>query len=343
MQILRFCAGIAAALVLLPACYAWDAADRAVCEALAERAEQGFEDLLFYNERHCSQFNYKGWELWQIEVPKMLRQVAVSGKVDMCSPSGFSALQAACYYADVELAKALIDAGADVNLRPTGWKGYGFPGDTPIALLVRGMTPETSEARVQIARMLLAKGADPDSSMMHWVWGGSYPVMPFGYLSNAPHNNAMRLALLEGGGRDLLTRTRSWAFAWDTYTPEIIRKLLDAGVSPNRGIGENGATLLYYLVRRGEAELVQLAIDKGAEVKASDRMKHYLGDYLFALPVDEADSAENSVRIAEMLVAAKANLKATYKGQSLYAFYRQYDTPAARALVNFFASKGVRH
>lgn len=342
MGLKKIFVALAAMAVMAPAVYGWSAEDRKNCDELAARTEKGFEDMLRYSERHYSQFNYKGWELWQIEVPKMLREVAATGQVNLSSPSGFSALQAACYYADVELAKALIENGADVNLRPMGWKGYGFPGDTPIALLVRGLTPETAEARVEIARLLIEKGANPDAVMMDWVWGASAPVVPFCYLTGEEGANAMRMALIEGAGQNLRNRARTWEFNWAWYTPELIRTLLEGGVSPNRSVGEKGATLLYWLVRRGDAELVQLALDKGASTKASDQMKHYLGDYLFALPVGAEDSAENTLKIANMLVKAKANLKATHEGKSLYAYYGQFDTPAAQALLKFFAGKGIR-
>ena len=333
---------LAALAVTAPSVFGWSAEDRQNCDALAERAEKGFEDMLRYKERHYSQFNYKGWELWQIEVPKLLRQVAATGQVNMASPSGFFPLQVACYYGDVALAKALIEDGADVNMRPLGWKGYGFPGDAPIAMLVRCMTPETAEARVEIARMLIAKGANPDAEMMDWVWGASSPVIPFCYLTGEEGCNAMRMALIEGAGQTLRNRTRTWDFNWAWYSPELIRTLLEGGVSPNRSVGEKGATLLYWLVRRGDAELVQLALEKGANVKASSQMAQYLGDYLFALPVGEEDSVEQTLRIASMLVKAKADLKATRDGDSLYAYYGKIDTPAAKALLKFFAGKGIR-
>ncbi|MBE6417257.1 MAG: hypothetical protein E7033_02185 [Akkermansiaceae bacterium] len=343
MNIKQFWAACVLGTMVASTVSAWDAADSAACNALAERLERGFEDTLRYEERHRSQFNYKGWELWSIQCPAMLRNVAATGDVNAGSPAGFTALQVACYYADVELVKALIEAGAEVNLRPMGWEGYGFPGDTPVALCVRGMTAETARARVEIVKMLLANGADPDADMTDWVWGGSSRVTPFCYLNGEPYNNAMRLALLQGVSRSIATRARTWDLAWQWYSAEVIRVLLEGGISPNRGVGEKGATLLYWLVRMGEPDLVQLAINKGADVKASDTMKKYLGDYLFAIPAGENDSPETAVKIAEILVKAKANLKSRFDGASLYAYYIRHNTPAARALLKFFAGKGIRH
>ncbi len=342
MNIKQFLIGCVWGAMVAATASAWDAADSAACHALAARMERGFEDTLRYEECHQSQFNYKGWELWSIECPAMLRNVAATGEVDAASPAGFTALQVACYYADVELVKALIEAGAAVNLRPMGWEGYGFPGDTPVALCVRGMTAETAQARVEIVKMLLANGADPDADMMHWVWGGSAHVTPFCYLNGEPYNNAMRLALLQGGRHGISSRSRTWNFDWQWYSAEVIRVLLEGGVSPNRSVGEKGATLLYWLVRMGEPDLVQMAINKGAEVKATDAMKKYLGDYLFAIPADESVSPETAVKIAEILVKAKANLKSRFDGESLYAYYSRYNTPAAEALLKFFAGKGIR-
>lgn len=329
------------AVGLVSVAHAWDAESQAACDALAARAEQGFEDMLRYQERHYSQFNYKGWELWQIEVPKLLRQVAATGQVNMVSSAGFSALQAACYYADVKLAAALLQDGADVNTRPMGWNGYGFPGDTPIALLVRGMSPETAEARVQIAKMLMEKGANPDTDMMDWVWGGSAPVTPFCYLSDAPYNNAMRMVLLQGAPQSLKTRSKTWNLNWAAYSPEVIRTLLEAGVSPNRNVSEKGATLLLHLVQQGDIELMKLALEKGADVQASLLMKNNFGGYLFEIPAGEDVDPEKALTIAKLLLAAKADLKAKRNGQSLYAYYSHIQTPAALALARFFSSKGI--
>lgn len=342
MKVRSFLLGLGAALACSTSLYAWDATERATCEALAARTEKGFEDMLRYEERHYSQFNYKGWELWQIEMPKLLRYVARSGDVNACSGGGFSALQAACYYADVALAEALLRNGADVNMRPMGWKGYGFPGDTPIALLVRGMTPETAAARVQIARMLMEQGANPDADMMNWVWGGSAPVTPFCYLTPDAYNNDMRMALIDGGSKDLSSRTRTWDFTWHAYTPELIRTLLEAGISPNRSVGDKGETLLLHLVMRGDTELVKLALEKKADVKSSMLQQRNYGGYLFAIPAGKDASPEVAVQLARLLIEAKADVKAKFNGKSLYRFYKDMNTPAGKALMSEFAARGVR-
>lgn len=342
MNIKNLCVALMAGVVLSPSALAWSTTDRAACDKLAERTEKGFEDMLRYDERHMSCFNYKGWELWQIEVPGLLREVARTGNVNLISPGGFSALQVACYYADVELAKVLLENGAKVNARPSGWQGFGFPGDTPMAMLVRGMSEESAAARVEIAVMLMERGANPDVDMMHWVWGASAPVVPFCYLTDAPYNNAMRLAILKGGKQDLRTRTRTWEMNWSAFTPEVIRVLLEGGVSPNRSAGEKGETLLLHLVQLGDVELIKLALDKGASVNENQILKNNFGGYLFAIPVDESVTPERAVKIAQMLVKAKANLKITFNGKSLYGYYSGFNTPAAQALCKFFAGKGIR-
>ncbi len=338
----KFILTVAATCLTSPLALAWGESDRAACDALAARAAQGFEDLLRYTEHHISHFNYKGKDLWQIEVPKLMRQVAVSGNVNECTPGGFTPLQVACYYADKDLVEILLKNGADADARPAGWRGYGFPGDSPVALCVRGMTAETADARVEIVKLLLAHGADPDADMMHWVWGGSAPVTPFCYLGDEPYNNAMRLALLQGSKTDLRMRSRTWEMTWALYSPEVIRALLEGGVSPNRSSGAKGETLLLHLLRIGDAELLKLALDKGADVREGRALKLYHGGYLFAIPADENASPEKAVELAALLVKAKADLKGTFNGMSLYGFYCNMNTPAARALCKFFESKGIR-
>ena len=149
------------------------------------------------------------------------------------------------------------------------------------------------------------------------------------------------MKILEGGTKDLRTRTRTWDFAWHCYTPALIRKLLEGGVSPNRSVGADGTTLLLHLVKQGDIELVKLALSKGADLKAGMQLAKHHGDYLFAISVGKEDSADAALAMAKVLVDAKANLKSKFNGKSLYAYYSKIDTPAAQALTKFFAGKGI--
>ncbi|MBR4311699.1 MAG: hypothetical protein IKT79_11775, partial [Akkermansia sp.] len=101
-------------------------------------------------------------------------------------------------------------------------------------------------------------------------------------------------------------------------------------------------TLLLHMVLRGDVELVKLALVKKADVNSSMLLQRHFGGYLFAIPVDKDASPEVAVKIARLLIDAKADLKAKFNGKGLYRFYKDVNTPAAKALMSEFAARGVR-
>lgn len=309
------------AVIVSPAVLAWGEAERAACERLAAYAEGDFKDMLRYEEQHYSMYNYRGVGLWQIEVPRLLREVGRTGQVNMMSPGGFSALLAACYYNDAELVRMLLEAGADVNVRAEGWRGYGFVGDTPLGVTVRGLRPELAETRVAIAKMLLEHGANPDAPMMDWYWGASAPVMPFDYVPDGAHGDAMRLALMAGGQMPLVQRARLWKLDWGRYSSAVISVLLENGVNPNSGTDAEGRTLLFHLACRGEVELMKQAIAKGAVARDSGVLRMIHGGHLFALPAQGNCSPEQIKEIAKLLIQAGADVNATRNGVTLQEHY----------------------
>ena len=75
---------------------------------------------------------------------------------DQCGAAGYTALMIACENGKIEMADALIDAGADVNARHPGQGIYaGLRGWTPLVFCVRG-------GRTRITASLIARGANVD-------------------------------------------------------------------------------------------------------------------------------------------------------------------------------------
>lgn len=75
---------------------------------------------------------------------------------DQVGAAGYTALMIACENGKMEMAEALLDAGADVNARHPGQGIYsGLRGWTPLVFCVRG-------GRIKITRFLISRGADVD-------------------------------------------------------------------------------------------------------------------------------------------------------------------------------------
>ena len=75
---------------------------------------------------------------------------------DQVGAAGYSALMIACENGKIEMAEALINAGADVNLRHPGQGIYtGLRGWTPLVFCVRG-------GRIKITKYLISRGANVD-------------------------------------------------------------------------------------------------------------------------------------------------------------------------------------
>lgn len=285
--------------------------------------------------------DYLGREAWQREVPELLRQVAAGGDVSLRSPSGFTALQAACMVGDVALAQALIDAGADVNARPENWRDMGYPGYTPLGMLVSFEHRTGEPERVQLAKALLDKGADPDAPSTTRIWDIARNEVPF----ELTDSDDMRRLLLRYGNQDLAKRTEKWWIGWRFYSAGLIRDLLEGGVHPDSHVGEKGLNLMLVLMLKhpNDPSLTELALSKGAKPRLGGRGRHYHSDYLFHLRVDSQVHPENAVEIVRLLLDAGADINAlNNSGNSLRIHFGRTDSAAARAVGELLRSRGAK-
>jgi hypothetical protein len=83
---------------------------------------------------------------------------------------GVSLLHVAAEYGNLDAARALIEAGADVNA-PAAVDELGLHGQTPIFHTVNSILNRSEP----ILRLLLAAGAKPDVRLAGIVWGEGYP------------------------------------------------------------------------------------------------------------------------------------------------------------------------
>jgi ankyrin repeat protein len=216
---------------------------------------------------------------------------------------GTTALMWAVSERHVEAAKLLIDAGADVNARSNfvaAANGRGFEGRTPLAnrtddkpeeFASGWLTPLMFAARegdVEMARVLVTSRADIDAgagdgktALALAIFNGNYEVAAYLVDSKADVNkaDAQRFTPLFWAvdRRNMETAPNfPWMVTADPLP--LIRKLLDAGASPNAIVNNTPrarmregsprivfATALMRAALAGDLELVKLLLDRGAD------------------------------------------------------------------------------
>ena len=293
---------------------------------------------------------YRGQWSWQSEMPELLYGIMHSGEAAKVSPSGFTALHAACVYADENLFNALVDAGVPVDARPGDWQQLGYVGDTPLGLLVRFMNSRTAAARVRMARVLLEKGANPDVPMTTWKGNRMVTTVPFCELGNSDFNHEMRMLLLQYGEQDLKKRMLGWPLKWAWYREDLVQVLTKVGMAQSDTAAKTGESMLRQepgtvplidLIRKGDVEGVRLALESGVSIEVSPRARRYGQEPLFNIPVRRKDSPEAAVEIARLLIEAGADINAlNRRGNSLRIHYDRYYSKASKALCAYLKERG---
>ena len=346
-----------AALMMTPLLHAveWSIEQCSSLDLLAGRT--GIADVRPTNDPHVNSSQmmeqnsgiYRGQWSWQSEMPELLYEIMRTGEATKVSPSGFTALHAACVYADENLFKALMETGLPVDARAGDWQQLGYVGDTPLGLLVRFMNARTAGARVRMARVLLERGANPDAPMTTWKGNRVVTTVPFCELGKQDFNHDMRLLLMQSGSQELAKRTAGWQLSWDWYRSDLVQHLRKNGLAKSTAkpvvdkekVREVGKIPLLDLIRKGDVEGVRLALEAGANIEVSARAKRYGQEPLFNIPVRSKDSAEAAVEIARMLIDAGSDINAlNRRGRSLRIHYDRYYTKASKALCAYLKERG---
>lgn len=166
------------------------------------------------------------------------------GANEVGGPRGWAPLHYVCHscFAGVELARELLDSGADPN-------AYFANEHGPMSTLFGAAWVRHDP---QLTALLLEYGADPNSEPQ---FGDAL------YHSVEAEDTACLRVLLEHGADPRGSAALSHAL--DYERPEHVRRLLEAGADANE------AALLVHAVRRGRSiDYIRLLLDHGADVEA---------------------------------------------------------------------------
>lgn len=260
------------------------------------------------------------------ELVSLLQSVTQSGDLLLRSEHGYTVLHAACFAADINTVDMLLAAGTDVNAASL----Y-----SPLMMLLKHIRQEDADRRLVIAEKLLNAGADPDGNRGNIFW-----CMPY----NTDFSAQAQLLLLKYGNQNMAERTKDWPIYWRLLDLSVIRILLEGGVDPNSHVGEKGMTLLGNLLMRPyDADLVALALKKGASVKANKRIKYYFNDYPFMIRAYSDVHPETAAEIMTHLLDAGCDIDGLNRdGESLRIHYGKIKSAAAAAIGEVLRARGAK-
>jgi len=185
-----------------------------------------------------------------VEVAKALLEAKAD--VALAGRGGKTALHYAAYHkGSIDLAKLLLDAGAPVN-----------------ALDKRRKTP-LDDARARrndaLVELLLAKGARTGRELR--------AETDIHYAAAHGYADAVKRFIENGGDVNAGNRGGYTALQYATYNGyiEVVRVLVENKADVNAASNKRKKTALHYAAQKGRKEIALLLLDKGADVNAIDK------------------------------------------------------------------------
>jgi ankyrin repeat protein len=205
--------------------------------------------------------------------------------------AGASALQVAIINAHFELAADLLDRGANPNASAIGWTPLHQLAWTRKPPIQHGLPPAVPTGALDsldLARKLLAKGADPNARMTREPSDGarnvlnrigSTPFLQAAKLGDIPY---MRLLLEHGADASIKTEegatplmAASGVGIWQVGESagsneeafEAVKICFEAGNDVN-AVDAHGYTALHGAAHRGSTDIVRFLVEKGANLNA---------------------------------------------------------------------------
>jgi ankyrin repeat protein len=226
--------------------------------------------------------------------------IRAGAKVNAVTDLGVTPLALACANGSDRVVTALLKAKADPNLaQPTGETPLMTCARSGSVVAVKALVAEgakldaVEEGRGQTAvttqwvytgfRYITAPPPNPTGIVVEVKEGGFTPVL---FAAQQGDRESMRI-LLAGGARIAdadAEGTSPLVLAAHSGHGEVARMLLDAGADPNDG--KAGYTALHAAVLRGDAQLVDALLVKGARVDAvltkGTAVRKYSEDFAFS-------------------------------------------------------------
>src|SRR5262245_3735225 len=177
--------------------------------------------------------------------------------VNQAQPDGMTALHWAARNDDLDLARRLIAAGADVRVE----NRYGV---APLSLACENGNGELVE-------LLLKSGADPNTKLR----GGETALMTAARTGRLAPVKALLAAGADANAKERKGQTAiMWAAA--EGHAQVVQTLLDAKAEFRQPLG-SGFTPLLFAVRAGHVDVVQALIAAGADVTEAAASRRYGG------------------------------------------------------------------
>ena len=186
--------------------------------------------------------------------------IAKGGDVNAADAGGMPPLMRAIMDNNIDMARLLVKAGADVNRK------YGSHGDTPLYAACQPDNISNDTARVEVIEFLLRAGADPDVASND----GETPLM---LCLNVPDGDIPVLTLLryragtEIRDKEGATALFSAVCNVDSRRTEI---LLEAESNPDARHGRDARTPLIHAVMHDSAQNVRALLRYGANPRLLD-------------------------------------------------------------------------
>lgn len=149
----------------------------------------------------------------------------------------------------LEIARLLLDAGADVQARTRSW-GHDI---NAIYLAAR-------KDNGGMFQLLLENHADPTDALSHAVWGGHYDLAELAIAHGANMDRA------KANGKPLLNDLIRWG-----QIPQM-EWMLAHGAGTNLSDDEKGWTAVHQAAVRGNARMMKAVLDAGGDFRRRDTL-----------------------------------------------------------------------
>ncbi len=214
--------------------------------------------------------------------------------IELRDPNNKTPLEIAAGAKKTEIARFLLDTGANVNPEPNDSQVMG-----PLCLAASG-------GDTNMASLLLSRGADPNP-WFRFYSGDNPPMTALMAAVVNDHPNTVRVLLQNKADPNLKTERGSTAFwfGFGNLSPKSLIPLLEYGADPNQTNSEGLSPLMaiaksdQFSSATDRVAVVKLLIDKGAKVNAKDPK----GDTALHLAV-----AYHRPEMVDLLLANKANV-----------------------------------